>query len=106
MMGVDTAPESWPLSGNISFHSVSLRYSSTGAPVLKNVSFNIKSKEKIGIIGRTGAGKTSLISVLFRLFHFEGSVVIDNVDNKSIPVTELRSKSTVIPQGSILFLGT
>jgi ATP-binding cassette subfamily C (CFTR/MRP) protein 4 len=104
--GVDTPPESWPASGNISFHSVSLRYSSTDAPVLKNVSFNVKSKEKIGIIGRTGAGKTSLISVLFRLFHFEGSVVIDNVDTKSIPLTELRSKITVIPQDPLLFLGS
>jgi ATP-binding cassette subfamily C (CFTR/MRP) protein 4 len=104
--GVDTPPESWPDSGNISFHSVSLRYSPTDVPVLMNVSFNIKSKEKIGIIGRTGAGKTSLISVLFRLFHFEGSVVIDNVDTKSIPLTELRSKITVIPQDPLLFLGS
>jgi ATP-binding cassette subfamily C (CFTR/MRP) protein 4 len=104
--GVQTPPESWPTSGNISFHSVSLRYSSKDAPVLKNVSFNIKSKEKIGIIGRTGAGKTSLISVLFRLFHFEGSVVIDNIDIKSIPLTELRSKIAVIPQDPLLFLGS
>jgi ATP-binding cassette subfamily C (CFTR/MRP) protein 4 len=90
----------------ISFHSVSLRYSSTDAPVLKNVAFNIKSKEKIGIIARTGAGKTCLISVFFRLFLFEGSVVIDSVDTKSIPLTELRSKITVIPQDSILLLGS
>jgi ABC-type multidrug transport system fused ATPase/permease subunit len=59
--GVQKPPESWPTSGDISFHSVSLRYSSDDAHVLKNVSFNVKSKEKIGIIGRTGAGKTSLI---------------------------------------------
>jgi ATP-binding cassette subfamily C (CFTR/MRP) protein 4 len=104
--GVDTPPQSWPISGDISFHSVSLRYSSNDAPVLMNVSFNIKSSEKIGIIGRTGAGKSSLIAVLFRLFHFEGSVVIDNVDTKSIPLTELRSKITVIPQDPLLFLGS
>jgi ATP-binding cassette subfamily C (CFTR/MRP) protein 4 len=104
--GIDTPPQSWPTSGNISFHSVSLRYSSNDVPVLMNVSFNIKSKEKIGIIGRTGAGKSSLISVLFLLFHFEGSVVIDDVDTKSIPLTELRSKITVIPQDPLLFLGS
>jgi ATP-binding cassette subfamily C (CFTR/MRP) protein 4 len=52
--GIDTPPQSWPTSGDISFHSVSLRYSSNDVPVLMNVSFNIKSKEKIGIIGRTG----------------------------------------------------
>jgi ATP-binding cassette subfamily C (CFTR/MRP) protein 4 len=104
--GVDTPPQSWPISGDISFHSVSLRYSSNDAPVLMNVSFNIKSREKIGIIGRTGAGKSSLIAVLFRLFHFEGSVVIDNVDTKSIPLRELRSKITVIPQDPLLFLGS
>ncbi|CAH1382841.1 unnamed protein product [Tenebrio molitor] len=104
--GIDTPPQSWPTSGDISFHSVSLRYSSNDVPVLMNVSFNIKSKEKIGIIGRTGAGKSSLISVLFLLFHFEGSVVIDDVDTKSIPLTELRSKITVIPQDPLLFLGS
>jgi ATP-binding cassette subfamily C (CFTR/MRP) protein 4 len=85
-----------------SFHSVSLRCSSNDVPVLMSVSFNIKSKEKIGIIGRTGAGKSSLISVLFRLFHF----VIGNVDIKSIPLTKLRSKITVIPQDPLLFLGS
>jgi ATP-binding cassette subfamily C (CFTR/MRP) protein 4 len=104
--GVEKPPESWPASGDISFHSVSLRYSSDDVYVLKKVSFNVKCKEKIGIIGRTGAGKTSLISVLFRLFHFEGSVVIDNVDTKSIPLRELRSKITVIPQDPLLFLGS
>jgi ATP-binding cassette subfamily C (CFTR/MRP) protein 4 len=102
--GGDTPPQSWPISGDISFHSVSLRYSSNDAPVLMNVSFNIKSREKVGIIGRTGAGKSSLIAVLFRLFHFEGSVVIDNVDTESIPLRELRSKITVIPQDPLLFL--
>jgi ATP-binding cassette subfamily C (CFTR/MRP) protein 4 len=104
--GVEKPPESWPTSGDISFHSVSLRYSLDDVHVLKNVSFNVKCKEKIGIIGRTGAGKTSLISVLFRLFHFEGSVVIDNVDTKSIPLRKLRSKITVIPQDPLLFLGS
>jgi ATP-binding cassette subfamily C (CFTR/MRP) protein 4 len=104
--GVEKPPESWPTSGDISFHSVSLRYFSDDVHVLKNVSFNVKCKEKIGIIGRTGAGKTSLISVLFRLFHFEGSIVIDNVDTKSVPLTELRSKITVISQDPLLFLGS
>jgi ATP-binding cassette subfamily C (CFTR/MRP) protein 4 len=101
--GIEKPPESWPTSGDISFHSVSLRYSSDDVHVLKNVSFNVKCKEKIGIIGRTGAGKTSLISVLF---HFEGSIVIDNVDTKSVPLTELRSKITVISQDPLLFLGS
>ncbi|RZB40881.1 ABC tran domain containing protein, partial [Asbolus verrucosus] len=101
-----TPPESWPSDGTISFDSVSMRYSSDTSFVLEQVSFQINSGEKIGVVGRTGAGKTSLISVLFRLFNFEGKVTIDEVDTKSVPLNILRSKISTIPQEPVLFLGT
>ncbi|XP_044272820.1 probable multidrug resistance-associated protein lethal(2)03659 isoform X2 [Tribolium madens] len=104
--GKQSPPKTWPSEGRISFQSVSLRYSSTEPPVLKNVNFTIEPGEKIGIIGRTGAGKSSLVSTLFHLFHFEGTIFIDNVDTKSITLQDLRSKISVIPQDPVLFLGT
>ncbi|XP_044261212.1 probable multidrug resistance-associated protein lethal(2)03659 [Tribolium madens] len=99
-------PEFWPHSGKIVFDSITLKYAPEDPPVLSNVSFRVNSGEKIGIIGRTGAGKSSLISVLFRLFPFEGSVSIDNIDTKTIPLETLRSQISIIPQEPILFTGT
>jgi ATP-binding cassette subfamily C (CFTR/MRP) protein 4 len=88
-------PNSWPKSGKIIFHEVSLRYTPDTPPVLDGVSFEIRSGERIGIVGRTGAGKSSLVSVLFRLFDFEGEVIIDDVNTKTIslntPVQTSRS---------------
>jgi ATP-binding cassette subfamily C (CFTR/MRP) protein 4 len=104
--GICTPPESWPSEGNITFSSVSMRYSTDKPLVLKEAKFTIKSGEKIGIVGRTGAGKSSLISALFRLYNFEGSIFIDGIDTKAIPLHTLRSKIAIIPQEPILFLGT
>jgi ATP-binding cassette subfamily C (CFTR/MRP) protein 4 len=73
--------------------------------VLNEICFNVKSGEKLGIVGRTGAGKTSLISALFRLLHFEGTILIDGVDTKSVLLQTLRSKISIIPQDPILFIG-
>ncbi|KAJ3666671.1 hypothetical protein Zmor_002105 [Zophobas morio] len=98
-------PTTWPERGHISFCDVSMRYSPNNPLILKNISFEIQHGEKIGILGRTGAGKTSLTSALFRLFDFDGSILIDNVDTKSIALTTLRSKLAIIPQEPVLFLG-
>ncbi|KAJ3651769.1 hypothetical protein Zmor_017784 [Zophobas morio] len=104
--GVVKVTQEWPMTGKLSLISVSLRYSPDTPFVLKNISFEIKHGEKIGIVGRTGAGKTSLTSVLFRLFRYEGDVFIDEVDTKTIPLNVLRSAITIIPQNPVLFLGT
>ncbi|XP_063925011.1 ATP-binding cassette sub-family C member 4-like isoform X1 [Zophobas morio] len=104
--GVAKVAQDWPTTGKLSFVSVSLQYSPDTPFVLKNISFEIKHGEKIGIVGRTGAGKTSLTSVLFRLFHHEGDVFIDGVNTKTISLDVLRSKITIIPQDPVLFLGT
>jgi ATP-binding cassette subfamily C (CFTR/MRP) protein 4 len=98
-------PKLWPQEGNIEFRSVSLCYDSDDPPVLNKISFNVKATEKIGVIERTGAGKSSLISVLFRLYPFDGQVVIDGVDTKEISLTSLRSVISVVPQNCVLFSG-
>ncbi|XP_063913516.1 probable multidrug resistance-associated protein lethal(2)03659 [Zophobas morio] len=97
---------SWPTAGVIDFQSVSMRYAPEEPTVLKNLTFTIKSAEKVGIVGRTGAGKSSLISALFRLADVEGAIVIDGIDTKTISLQSLRSKISIIPQEPVLFSGT
>lgn len=96
----------WPKTGSICFKNVCLAYKTTGEKVLKNVSFNIEGKSKIGIVGRTGAGKTSIISTLFRLYDYEGTITIDSIDIKNLELDYLRSNIGIIPQDPVLFTGT
>ncbi|KAH0807341.1 hypothetical protein GEV33_015450 [Tenebrio molitor] len=104
--GQGTPPKSWPTNGKIYFNKISMKYTQNGPFVLYNVSFKIQAGEKIGIVGRTGAGKTSIVSALFRLYDFDGSITIDEVDSKSISPNDLRSKIAIIPQQPVLFFGT
>merc|ERR1712071_24632 len=99
-------PSSWPSNGKILFDAMSLRYREIDQPVLKNINCSIEAKEKIGIVGRTGAGKSSLIAALFRLTEPEGHIVIDGIDSKSIGLHDLRSRISIIPQDPVLFSGT
>lgn len=102
-----TIPENnWPQHGKIEFRRVFLRYSADDPYVLKDVSFTIVAKQKIGIVGRTGAGKSSLISALFRLAQIEGEILIDDVATKELNLHHLRSKISIIPQEPVLFSGT
>ena len=96
----------WPSKGEIVLKDVNLRYDRNSEPVLKGISFQVKAGEKIGIVGRTGAGKSSLISMLFRLVEPEGNIFIDGVDIKSLGLHELRSRISIIPQDPSLFSGT
>lgn len=100
------ADDRWPNDGAITFDKLSLRYSQHGHPVLKNVSLQIRAGEKVGIVGRTGAGKSSIIQALFRLAHNDGHIVIDDVDIGKLGLHELRQKISIIPQDPILFSGT
>ncbi|KAL1513291.1 hypothetical protein ABEB36_002715 [Hypothenemus hampei] len=110
----DTEPEkkfgetlsSWPRNGTIIYDGVNLTYKTMGEQVLKHVSFTIEGKSKIGIVGRTGAGKTSIISALFRLYDYEGLITIDNVNIKTLPLERVRSSIGIIPQDPILFKGS
>ncbi|XP_043503586.1 probable multidrug resistance-associated protein lethal(2)03659 isoform X2 [Polistes fuscatus] len=99
-------PEDWPQEGKIEFKEVSMQYSVFEPPVLKDLSFEIKSREKIGIVGRTGAGKSSLISALFRFAEIEGPILIDGIDTREIGLHDLRSKMSIIPQEPFLFSGS
>ncbi|XP_072376851.1 ATP-binding cassette subfamily C member 4-like isoform X2 [Diabrotica undecimpunctata] len=95
----------WPKKGSISYEYVSLTYNKTDH-ILKNVSFEVNSNEKVGIIGRTGAGKSSLISTIFRLYQIHGKILVDKVDIKTLPLKTLRKNIAIIPQDPVLFSGT
>lgn len=104
--GTKTAPENWPSEGKITFKDLTMRYAADEPKVLKNLTFSIKSKEKVGIVGRTGAGKSSIITALFRLADNEGAIVIDDIDTKTVSLQRLRSSISIIPQEPVLFSGT
>ncbi|KAI9591578.1 multi drug resistance-associated protein MRP [Syncephalis fuscata] len=96
----------WPERGVIKFTDYQTRYREGLELVLKGVSFDVKSREKIGIVGRTGAGKSSLTLSLFRLIEAAaGSITIDGVDISQIGLYDLRSRLTIIPQDPVLFAG-
>ncbi|GAB0087981.1 hypothetical protein DMENIID0001_023540 [Sergentomyia squamirostris] len=104
---IPTAPvKFWPLYGGIVFDNVVFKYHKDAEPVLKGISFNISPREKVGIVGRTGAGKTSLISALFRMAIIEGKILIDETDTSTLSLNDLRSRLSIIPQDPVLFSGT
>jgi len=100
-------PISWPSKGALSFNNYSTRYRPGLDLVLKNVNLSIKPKEKIGVVGRTGAGKSSLTLALFRIIEpVEGNVSIDNLNTSTIGLLDLRRRLAIIPQDAALFEGT
>uniref|UniRef100_A0A6Q2Y919 Cystic fibrosis transmembrane conductance regulator n=1 Tax=Esox lucius TaxID=8010 RepID=A0A6Q2Y919_ESOLU len=99
-------PPEWPSKGMITFDRVNFSYSADGPVVLKDMSAMFRPKEKVGIVGRTGAGKSSLVSALFRLAEPEGKIYIDGVLTSEIGLHDLRQKMSIIPQDPVLFTGT
>ncbi|XP_050979759.1 ATP-binding cassette sub-family C member 3 isoform X2 [Labeo rohita] len=100
-------PPDWPPKGNVEFVDYSVRYREGLDLVLRNISLKVKGGEKIGIVGRTGAGKSSMTLCLFRLLEAaDGEIVIDEVKISEIGLHDLRSKLTIIPQEPVLFSGT
>lgn len=100
-------PVAWPARGEIEFKNYSTRYREGLDLVLKNISLDIKSNEKIGVVGRTGAGKSSLTLALFRLIEpVSGHIDIDNLNSSSIGLLDLRRRLSIIPQDAALFEGT
>lgn len=97
----------WPSQGSVEFINYTTRYRSDLEPVLRGVTFKIDPLEKVGIVGRTGAGKSSLALALFRgLEAEEGKILIDNVDIGMIGLQDLRESITIVPQDPTLFTGT
>ncbi|KAJ7148941.1 multidrug resistance-associated ABC transporter [Mycena crocata] len=109
--GAATTPEdpqsSWPDQGEINFKNVQMAYREGLPLVLKDVSFNIRPGEKVGIVGRTGAGKSSLLQALFRIVGLQaGKIEIDGRDISKVGLDVLRGRLALVPQDSVLFLGT
>lgn len=99
-------PPGWPSSGTIKFENVVLRYRARLPPVLHGLSFKISPSEKVGIVGRTGAGKSSILNALFRIVEMEkGRILIDDCDISKIGLTDLRKVISIIPQSPVLFSG-
>ncbi|XP_032595398.1 multidrug resistance-associated protein 1 isoform X14 [Drosophila grimshawi] len=100
-------PKNWPADGRVEFQNFQVRYREGLDLVLRGVSFNITGGEKVGIVGRTGAGKSSLTLALFRIIESAGGkILIDGVDIASMGLHMLRSRLTIIPQDPVLFSGS
>jgi ATP-binding cassette subfamily C (CFTR/MRP) protein 1 len=99
--------ESWPQTGSISFANVEMRYRAGLPLALRGLNMEVRGGERIGIVGRTGAGKSSIMSALFRLTELSGgSIKIDGVDIATVGLHDLRSRLSIIPQDPALFRGT
>lgn len=97
----------WPAKGAIKFNNISMKYRPTLEPSVRNLNFEIQAGMKVGIVGRTGAGKSSILQILFRLVDpCEGSVEIDGVDIRDVGLHLLRKNIAYIPQTPFLIQGT
>uniref|UniRef100_A0A0A9XHY7 ABC-type xenobiotic transporter n=2 Tax=Lygus hesperus TaxID=30085 RepID=A0A0A9XHY7_LYGHE len=100
-------PFGWPTHGVVSFSRVYFRHRDHLPYCLRNISFTTRPGERIGVVGRTGAGKSSIVAALFRLAEIsEGTITIDAVNIKNLPLYDLRSRMGIIPQDPFIFTGT
>ncbi|XP_031277497.1 putative ABC transporter C family member 15 [Pistacia vera] len=100
-------PNNWPEVGSICFQNLQIRYAEHLPSVLKNISCTFPGRKKVGVVGRTGSGKSTLIQAIFRIIEpREGSIIIDDVDISKIGLHDLRSRLSIIPQDPTLFEGT
>ncbi|BAT80266.1 hypothetical protein VIGAN_02326400 [Vigna angularis var. angularis] len=105
---VDSSPpKNWPSHGCIELNNLQVRYRPNTPLILKGVSLTIQGGEKIGVVGRTGSGKSTLIQVLFRLIEpSAGKIIVDGIDICTVGLHDLRSRFGIIPQDPVLFQGT
>ena len=98
----------WPIEPSIEFRNVSMRYHIEHEYVLQGVSFIIPARSKVGIVGRTGAGKSSIVQALYRLVEIdnEGEILIDNTSTSKLGLHKLRKSISYLPQSSFLLNGT
>ncbi|KAF7305977.1 ATP-binding cassette transporter [Mycena chlorophos] len=99
-------PAYWPASGNLAVENLTAKYSPDGDEVLHGLSFEIKSGERVGVVGRTGSGKSTLTLALLRCILTEGNVVYDGIPTSSLNLDALRSSITIIPQVPELLVGS
>jgi len=100
-------PTMWPFKGDINFEGVVMPYLPNAPPVLKGITFSVRPGEKIGVVGRTGAGKSSLIVALYRLAEIkQGKIEVNSIDCSFVNLNKLRSSMAIIPQEPVMFGGT
>jgi ABC-type multidrug transport system fused ATPase/permease subunit len=103
-LAVDATLKEWPSAGAVEFSQVTMRYRAELAPALRGLTFKLTAGEKLGVIGRTGSGKSSIIVALLRLTECEtGQVFVDGQDLKGIGLSKLRQSIAMIPQEPVLF---
>ncbi|RAL03221.1 ABC transporter family protein [Aspergillus ibericus CBS 121593] len=103
----DPTPESWPTEGQLDVSDLVVCYSPDSPPVLSNLSFSVPPNTRVGVVGRTGAGKSSLAMALFRFLEAQqGSIHVAGVDISTVPLHQLRTRLAIVPQDPILFSGT
>jgi ABC-type multidrug transport system fused ATPase/permease subunit len=101
------APAAWPSDGRIEIENLTVSYGEGLPDVLTDLNLSIKAAERVGIVGRTGAGKSTLAAILFRLMEpKKGTIRIDNIDISTLKIDQLRSRLAIIPQDPFLFSGT
>ena len=102
-----TVPKNWPTHGSIQFNKLTASYAEHLKPALKDISLKVSGSSKVGVIGRTGSGKSTLFLAITRILPIQKNMIfIDNIDIATIPLKELRSAVAVIPQDPVLFSGT
>lgn len=107
LQGSESPDRSWPTEGKIEFEHVTLRYKADLPPALNEISFHVESGMQVGIIGRTGAGKSSILNALFRLTPIcNGRILVDGFDVAKVAVRDLRGHFAVVPQSPFLFDGS
>jgi len=107
VQGGDKPPAAWPTEGRVEVRDLVAAYAEDLPPVLKGLSFTVEGHQRVGVVGRTGAGKSSLTLALFRFIPIRGGTVyIDGIDTSKIPLHDLRSRLAIIPQDPVLFSGT
>lgn len=105
--GGHDAPAAWPTEGKLKVEDLVVAYAPDLPPVLKGLTFSVARNQRVGVVGRTGAGKSSLTLALFRFLEARsGSILIDGVDISKIKLYDLRSRLAIIPQDPVLFSGT
>ncbi|KAK0610742.1 ABC transporter [Immersiella caudata] len=106
-LGGEKPPAAWPTQGRLEVHDLVVSYAKDLPPVLKGISFETRAAERIGVIGRTGAGKSSLTLALFRFLEAQsGTIHVDGLDISKLKLEDLRSRLAIIPQDPVLFSGT
>ncbi|MBC7372341.1 MAG: ATP-binding cassette domain-containing protein, partial [Bdellovibrionaceae bacterium] len=104
---VDILPQGWPTQGKIEVENLEVRYASHLPLVLKGISFSVAPGSRVGIVGRTGSGKSTFFQSLFRFIEAErGMIRVDGIDIASVPLETLRENLAIIPQDPTLFIGT